>query len=115
MAIELCRAGTTGLSLLEKDAKAGEVFRWTNLAGKLETHVGGATPRGFSPCGITLDRNSLSFSHSRAATFTISMMSALLLLKVWLFRLACAIKLKALFGFFPTKKDWGSTLKTLGS
>ena len=57
LAIDLCCAGTAGLSLLEKDAKASEVFRWTNLAGKLETHVGGATPRGFSPCGVTLDRN----------------------------------------------------------
>jgi RNA polymerase sigma factor (sigma-70 family) len=56
--IDLCRAGTAGLSLLEVNASKKQEFRWTNLAGKLEKCVGGTTPRNFSPCGVTLDRNS---------------------------------------------------------
>lgn len=58
MPITLCRAGTAGLSLLEMTSGGEQVFRWTNLAGKLAKHVGGATPRNFSPCGVTLDCDS---------------------------------------------------------
>jgi len=58
MAIDLCRAGTSGISLLETSSTGVQVFRWTNLAGKLAKCVGGTTPRNFSPCGVTLDRNS---------------------------------------------------------
>jgi RNA polymerase sigma factor (sigma-70 family) len=57
ISIELCRAGTAGLSLLETNTSGHQEFRWTNLAGKLEKAVGGTTPRNFSPCGVTLDRN----------------------------------------------------------
>src|SRR6202167_3684125 len=32
-ALELCSAGTAGLSLLETPAQSDAVFRWTNLAG----------------------------------------------------------------------------------
>jgi RNA polymerase sigma factor (sigma-70 family) len=56
--LELCGAGTTGLSLLETQPSGEQVFRWTNLAGRLANAVGGTTPRNFSPCGVTLDRNS---------------------------------------------------------
>ena len=58
ISIDLCRAGTAGLSLLEINASEKQEFRWTNLAGKLKNSVGGTTPRDFSPCGVTLDRNS---------------------------------------------------------
>jgi RNA polymerase sigma factor (sigma-70 family) len=58
MALDLCSAGTAGLSFLETDAEGTQVFRWTNLAGELKKYVGGTTPRNFSPCGVTLDRNS---------------------------------------------------------
>ena len=58
MPLELCGAGTSGLSLLETNASGEQIFRWTNLAGKLANCVGGTTPRNFSPCGVTLDRNS---------------------------------------------------------
>jgi signal transduction histidine kinase len=53
--LELCDAGTAGLSVLDTDA---QLFRWTNLVGSLNKHVGGTTPREFSPCGVTLERNS---------------------------------------------------------
>jgi signal transduction histidine kinase len=57
-ALKLCRAGTAGLSLLEPGFSGEEVFRWTNLAGTLSSHLGGSTPRKFSPCGVCLDHNS---------------------------------------------------------
>ncbi len=56
-ALELCTAGTAGLSVLETNAEGEQIFRWTNLAGVLRKHIGGTTPRNFSPCGVTLDRN----------------------------------------------------------
>jgi signal transduction histidine kinase len=55
-ALELCSAGTAGLSVLETPQVGQPVFRWTNLVGSLSKHVGGTTPRNFSPCGVTLDR-----------------------------------------------------------
>ena len=55
-AIELCGAGTAGLSMLDDSAAGGAVFRWTHMAGELSGAVGGTTPRNFSPCGVTLDR-----------------------------------------------------------
>jgi RNA polymerase sigma factor (sigma-70 family) len=58
LALDLCRAGTAGLSFLEADSGGAKIFRWTHLAGKLRDCVGGTTPRNFSPCGVTLDRNS---------------------------------------------------------
>jgi RNA polymerase sigma factor (sigma-70 family) len=58
LALDLCDAGTAGLSFLETGPDGKQVFRWTNLAGKLQAAVGGSTPRNFSPCGVTLDRNS---------------------------------------------------------
>ena len=58
MPIDLCRAGTAGLSLLDTVSNGEQVFRWTNLAGRLAKHVGGTTPRDFSPCGVTLNCDS---------------------------------------------------------
>jgi signal transduction histidine kinase len=58
MALELCHAGTSGLSVLETAKDGNQLFRWTNLAGALRKFVGGSTPKNFSPCGVCLDRNS---------------------------------------------------------
>ena len=58
VALDLCcRDGTAGVSLLERTTSGDDVFRWVALAGQLAAHVGGATPRDFSPCGVCLDRN----------------------------------------------------------
>jgi signal transduction histidine kinase len=57
MALELCTAGSAGLSLLETTPTGEQIFRWTNVAGALSKHVGGSTPRNFRPYGVTLDRN----------------------------------------------------------
>ncbi|GAA6614916.1 ATP-binding protein [Scytonema sp. NUACC26] len=63
-ALELCQAGTTGLSLLETTADGAEIFRAQALAGTLAHHVGGSTKRNFSPCGVCLDQGvPVLFSH----------------------------------------------------
>ena len=56
--IDLCHAGTAGLSLLETTSEGDEIFRWTNLVGRLANRVGGITPRHYNPCGLCLDRGS---------------------------------------------------------
>jgi signal transduction histidine kinase len=57
LAIELCGAGTAGLSLLETPAQGDPIFRWANLTGALNKHLGASTPRNFSLCGVTIARN----------------------------------------------------------
>ena len=57
-AIDLCRAGSAGLSLLETTPGGAVNFRWTNLVGTLARFVDTSIPRDFSPCGVCLDRNS---------------------------------------------------------
>lgn len=55
LALEVCRAGTGGISLLEKQPNGTTLFRWTHLSGELKRFVGGSTPRNHSPCGVTLN------------------------------------------------------------
>ncbi|GAC1702268.1 MAG: hypothetical protein NVS9B4_07260 [Candidatus Acidiferrum sp.] len=66
MALELCSAGTAGLSLIEDSGASdqppnhqteSQLFRWVNVAGTLRDLRGRTTPKTFSPCGVTLDRN----------------------------------------------------------
>ncbi len=78
-AVELCGGGadssTAGVSLIEPAPHGGEQFRWVALAGCLAAHVGGTTPRNFSPCGecldkgapILLSRPDLKYDYFRAA------------------------------------------------
>lgn len=60
LALELCGGGskssTAGISMLEVAPDGTEQFKWVALAGKLVDHIGGTTPRNFSPCGFCLDR-----------------------------------------------------------
>jgi two-component sensor histidine kinase len=56
LALEMTGGVSAGLSLYEENPRPG-VFRWTYLRGLLEPFNGATTPREFSPCGITLDRN----------------------------------------------------------
>lgn len=53
LAVELCRAGSAGVSVIES-AETGELFRWRALAGVIEHYEGGFTPREWSPCGECL-------------------------------------------------------------
>lgn len=52
--LELCAAGTAGLSTLATNSEGERVFRWDALSGALAAHVGGTTPVDFSPCGLCL-------------------------------------------------------------
>ncbi len=56
LALEMTHGVSAGLSLYEEDPAPG-VFRWQYLRGVLAPFNGATTPRDFSPCGITLDRN----------------------------------------------------------
>lgn len=59
-AIELCGGGadtsTAGVSMIEPAPDGGQQFRWVAMAGCLASHLGGTTPRNFSPCGECLDK-----------------------------------------------------------
>jgi hypothetical protein len=57
-ALTLCKAESSGFSLLETDKNGAEIFRWTATHGRMEPFEGGDTPANFSPCGYTLERNS---------------------------------------------------------
>ncbi len=70
LALELCGAGTAGLSLVERDERGREVVRWVALAGQLAEHVGGTTPRDWSPCGACLDEGSPQLYERPARHFT---------------------------------------------
>lgn len=57
LSLELCpAAASAGLSeLCDKDGEP--VFHWSALRGALAGHVGGTSPRHFSPCGLCLDNH----------------------------------------------------------
>jgi hypothetical protein len=62
-AMDLCRAGTAGISVLTTDTD-GEYLAWEALSGVYASYIRSRTPRYFSPCGTTLDRNAPQlFSH----------------------------------------------------
>ena len=56
LAVELCDAGSAGVSLLEPASSAAPegVFRWVAMSGLYREYVGGTTPEAFSPCGTCL-------------------------------------------------------------
>ncbi|PTR10792.1 signal transduction histidine kinase [Nitrosospira sp. Nsp5] len=55
IALELCHAGSAGISILESDGKA---FRWHACAGSFAENAGARIPYAESPCGIVLEQNS---------------------------------------------------------
>ncbi len=62
-AVDLCRADTAGISVLKTDTD-GEYLAWEALSGVYARYIMSRTPRYFSPCGTTLDRNAPQlFSH----------------------------------------------------
>ncbi len=54
VAVDLCQADTSGISLLE-----GDVFRWEAVAGVFAGARNGTMPRDASPCGVVIDRDSI--------------------------------------------------------
>ena len=55
-ALDLCRAGSAGVSVEERGPDGALRFRWRACAGQLAPYLGGTMPRHFSPCGIVLDQ-----------------------------------------------------------
>jgi PAS domain S-box-containing protein len=53
--LELCRADSAGVSLLEAEGE-GEIFRWQTIVGELTLYQSGTVPREASPCGIVIER-----------------------------------------------------------
>jgi len=58
LALELCRAGTAGISMVETPPDREPILRWTNVEGVLKERVGTFAPRNFSACGVCLDHRS---------------------------------------------------------
>lgn len=54
LALELCRAGSAGLSLL-RDREGDSYFSLEVVAGALSSLTGSRMPRDFSPCGMALE------------------------------------------------------------
>lgn len=56
-AVSYCGADSAGISLLETTPSGEQRFRWISVAGSFAKYLHGTTPRNYSPCGTTLDRN----------------------------------------------------------
>ena len=70
LALELCpSAGSAGLSELSTEDDE-TLFRWTAMSGAFKPHVGGTTPRDFSPCGLCLDHHHTILVERPARVFT---------------------------------------------
>jgi GAF domain len=67
--LNLCGAHSAGFSTLKHDTKR-EFFRWDAVVGSLAHAVGGTTPREWSPCGLTLERQSAQLLFYQARYFT---------------------------------------------
>jgi PAS domain S-box-containing protein len=57
LVMELCRAGSAGVSILEADETGGGIFRSHAVSGAWAKHVRDTMPRDASPCGTVFDRN----------------------------------------------------------
>jgi chemotaxis protein methyltransferase CheR len=68
-ALELCRAQSAGISLLEEE-NGRMIFRWHGVAGQFAPHLWGTTPREFSPCGTVLDTDAVQLMSHLDRHFT---------------------------------------------
>jgi len=55
LVVELCEAGSAGVSVLALNDAGDEVFKWVAVAGLFAHHLGGLMPRNASPCGLVVD------------------------------------------------------------
>jgi len=55
LVVDLCGAGSAGISILELNGAGDEMFRWVAVAGQFAHHLGGVMPRNASPCGLVVD------------------------------------------------------------
>jgi len=73
--LEVFQSDSAGISLLTTHDD-GKNFYWPAIAGAWKPHIGGGTPRDFSPCGEVLDHNiPLLFRHcERRYTYLLPVM-----------------------------------------
>src|SRR4051812_19708131 len=57
-ALELCRADSAGISILEPGGEYG-IFRWHATAGAVARNLGGTMPGEASPCGTVIHRDAV--------------------------------------------------------
>jgi CheY-like chemotaxis protein len=57
VALELCRAHSAGVSLVEEEG-GRRILRWHAVSGKMRSLLWGTMPRDDSPCGTVLERGS---------------------------------------------------------
>lgn len=67
-ALQLCRADTAGISLLEQQ-DGGEVFRWEAVTGVFSDRLHAKMSRDASPSGITIDRNATQLMYMAERVF----------------------------------------------
>lgn len=68
MALELCRAHSAGIGILEEE-DGRESFRWRAAAGRWSVHE--TIPRD-SPCGTLIDRNALPIAEALLIPFQVA-------------------------------------------
>ena len=56
LTMQLCHAGSAGISILEPGPER-DIFRWHAIAGGLTSNLHGSLPRDASPCGTVIERN----------------------------------------------------------
>jgi len=66
--IEVCQAGSAGVSLFESEDPASD-FWWPAIAGAWAPFVGGGMPRAQSPCGVVVERDAVLIYHDVATLF----------------------------------------------
>lgn len=57
-ALELCRAHSSGVSLIEMSA-SDKIFRWHGTSGLFAPFMGGSMPFEASPCGVVIESNAV--------------------------------------------------------
>ncbi len=58
LAMELCRADSAGISILEP-GETGGIFRWHSTVGAFAGNFNGTIPQEASPCGVVIARDSV--------------------------------------------------------
>ena len=70
VAMVLCRAHSTGVSLLEED-QGKPVFRWHAVSGRYASNVWSTMPKETCPCGAVIDRGATLLMKHPALHFSI--------------------------------------------
>jgi signal transduction histidine kinase len=70
LALDVCRASSSGVSVIERPPDHTDGFRWIQTAGAFASHAGSMVPGRFSPSGFTLERHAPQLFLRPARYFT---------------------------------------------